>query len=120
MVSGEILVASCQANANPLPVIKWFREDQLLSDGDQTPDGVSISQSNESTTTSSQLTVTGFTSKEAGVYSCVAVNDFGNDSRSFQVHTVGESAACNPLFLLNLNAWLHVLYINCGYVVYSA
>ena len=90
MVRGEILVASCRANASPPPVIEWFREDQLLSDRDRTPDSVSISQSNEGTTTSSQLTVTGFTSEEEGVYSCVAVNDLGNDSRSFQVHTVGE------------------------------
>ena len=83
--------ATCRANANPAPVIHWFRGDQQLKGGDHNAGNVSISQSIEDTTTSSQLSVAGFTSQDAGVYSCVAVNDLGNDSRSFQVRTVGES-----------------------------
>ena len=62
-----------------------------MNDGDQ--EGVSIT---ETTISSSQLTVI-FTSDEAGVYSCVTVNAFGHDSRSFQVNTAGES---NGLILL--------------------
>ena len=93
VVKGETLVASCQASADPPPVIQWFRGDQQLGVGDQSLESVSISQRIEDTTISSQLTVTGFTSEEAGVYSCVAVNALGNYSRSFQVNAVGESAA---------------------------
>ena len=95
VVSGENLIASCEASADPLPVIQWFRGGQQMNDGDQ--EGVSIFTSIETTISSSQLTVMDFTSEEAGVYSCVAVNAFGNDSRSFQVNTVGES---NRLILL--------------------
>ena len=89
VVSGETLTASCDASADPAPVIQWFKGDQQLNNGD--PDGVSISQRTEGTTTSSQLTVTGLTPEDIGVYSCVAVNDLGKDSRSFQVNAVGES-----------------------------
>ena len=97
VVSGETLNATCQANANPPPTIQWFRENKLLNDGGQISGNVSISQSTEGITTSSRLTVTGFTSQEAGVYSCVAVNGLGNDSRSFQTRTVGESVPLIPL-----------------------
>ena len=90
MVRGESLVTTCRATANPLPVIQWFRGAQLLSGGDYT--SVNVSQSSDGITTSSQLTVTGFASKNAGLYFCLAVNDLGNDSRSFQVNAVGESA----------------------------
>ena len=89
VVSGETLTASCEASADPAPEIQWFKGDRQLKDGD--PDGVSISQQTEGTTANSRITVMAFTSEDAGVYSCVAVNDLGNDSRSFQVNTVGES-----------------------------
>ena len=89
VVSGETLTASCDASADPAPVIQWFKGDQQLNNGD--PDGVLISQQTEGTTTSSRITVMSFASKDAGVYSCVAVNDLGRDSTSFQVNSVGES-----------------------------
>ena len=92
---GETLVASCRANADPPPMIQWFRGDQMLNDGDQSSGSVSISQNFEGMTPSSQLTITGITSKGEGVYSCVAINRLGNDSRSFQVNTIGESAIPN-------------------------
>ena len=92
VVSGEDLIVECRGSADPLPVIQWFRGDQQLIDGDQSLLNVSITlQSIDDITTSSQLTVTGFTSDGAGVYSCVVFNALGNDSRSFQVNTVGES-----------------------------
>ena len=91
VVSGETLDATCRADASPAPEIQWFREGQLLNGGNQIPDKIFTSQSTEGTTTSSQLTVIGFTPQEAGVYTCVAVNALGNDSRSFQIRTVGES-----------------------------
>ena len=87
----------CRGSADPPPVIQWFRGDQQLGVGDQS--SLTISQSTEDTTTSSQLTVTGFTSEEAGVYSCVAVNALGNDSRSFRVNQVGESKTWVPGYL---------------------
>ena len=88
------MVASCRANADPPPMIQWFRGDQMLNDGDQLGN-VSISQNFEGMTPSSQLTITGITSEGKGVYSCVAINSLGNDSRSFQVNTIGESAIPN-------------------------
>ena len=89
------MVVSCRANADPPPMIQWFRGDQMLNDGDQSSGYVSISQNIESMTASSQLTITGITSEGEGVYSCVAINSLGNDSRSFQVNTIGESAILN-------------------------
>ena len=80
------MVASCQASGNPTPMIHWFRDDQQLNVGKQ-----SISQSNDSIPTSSQLTVTGFASEDMGNYSCVASNNLGNDSRSFKANAVGKS-----------------------------
>ena len=101
VVSGEDLIVECQGRADPLPVIQWFRGNQQLNDVDQSALHVSItSQSIDGVTTSSRLTVRGFTSEEAGEYSCVAVNALGNDSRSFQVNTVGESVII-PILALN-------------------
>ena len=108
MVKGETLVASCQASADPPPVIQWFRGDQQLGVGDQSLESVSISQSTEDTTTRSQLTVIGFTSAVAGVYSCVAVNALGNDSRSFQVNTVGESVRFHSLIKIILIVYIYL------------
>ena len=90
MVRGESLVASCRATANPSPVIHWFRGSQLISDGDRSR--VNVSQSSAGTTTSSHLTVTRFMTEDAGLYSCLAVNSMGNDSRLFRVNAVGKSA----------------------------
>ena len=64
----------------------------MLNDGDQFPGNVSISQNFEGIDLNSQLTVTDFTSDDAGKYSCVAVNSLGKDSKSFQVNVVGELA----------------------------
>ena len=96
MVRGEGLVASCRATANPLPAIQWFNGTQLLSSDDHI--SVNVSQTSDGITTSSQLTVTGFTSEDAGLYFCSAVNDLGIDSRSFQVNVVGESATILCVF----------------------
>ena len=70
-------------------MIHWFRGDQQLNVGKQSR--ISISQSNNSISTSSQLTVTGFASEDMGNYSCVASNNLGNDSRSFEANAVGKS-----------------------------
>ena len=86
VVSGESLVASCRATGDPSPVIQWLRGNQLLDGVDQPQ--ISVSQSSDSLTTSSQLTVTGFTSEDMGGYSCVAVNDLGKVPRTFQVNIV--------------------------------
>ena len=89
-MKGETLVALCQASADPPPMIQWFKGDLMLNNGDQIPGNVSISQTSNDLTTSSQFTVMGFASEDAGVYSCVAVNDLGNDSRAFEVNAIGE------------------------------
>ena len=92
------MVASCEATADPPPVIQWFTGDTRLGVQNQSLEGVSIISSIYNVTTSSQLTVTGFTSNDTGVYSCVAVNALGNDSRPFQVNTVGESVKFHSNF----------------------
>ena len=94
VVRGETLVASCRASADPPPMILWFRGDQMLNDGEQFAENVSISQNLEGIE-HSQLTVTDFTSDDTRVYSCVATNCLGNDSKLFQVNVVGESDSIN-------------------------
>ena len=108
VVRGENLVASCRANADPPPMIQWFRGNQMLNDGDQLGN-VSISQSFEGSDPSSQLTVTDVTSDDAGMYSCVAVNSLGNDSKSFLVNVVGESAPIHYKLVFSTNAILPLL-----------
>ena len=96
------MIASCEATADPPPVIQWFTGDTLLDVQNQSLEGVSIiSQSINDVTTSSQLTVTEFLSNDTGVYSCVAVNDLGKDSRLFQVNTVGESVKFHSTFYVS-------------------
>ena len=81
----------------------------MLNDGDQIPGNVSISQNSNDLTTSSQFTVMGFASEDAGVYTCVAVNGLGNDSRAFEVNAIGEQS-----FISNLHSYLVIgLIIPC-------
>ena len=108
VVRGENLVASCRASADPPPMIQWFRGDQMLNDGDQLGN-VSISHSFKGSDCSSQLTVTDITSDDTRVYSCVAVNSLGNDSKSFQVNVVGESDPIHYKLVFSSNAILPVL-----------
>ena len=92
VVEGENFIVSCRASGNPTPSIKWFRDDQLLR-GNQS---ISISQYRSGIFNSSQLTVIGFTSDNVGEYSCVATNNLGNHSRSFQVNELGKlGQLCN-------------------------
>lgn len=90
VVMGETLSATCRAIADPHAAILWFRGDQLLNNMKQSHITVSVLLTNDSMTTSSGLKVASFTSEDVGVYSCVAVNSLGNDSRSFQVNAVGK------------------------------
>ena len=90
VVRGEALVAPCQARDNPSPVIQWYRGDVLLSSEVQTLANVSIMMQENGLTIESRLTMPQLSSEDVGVYSCVAVNSLGNDSRSFQVNIVGE------------------------------
>ena len=108
VVWGENLVASCRANADPPPMIQWFRGDQMLNDGDQLGN-VSISQSFKGSDRSSQLTVTDVTSDDTRIYSCMAVNSLGKDSKSFQVNIVGESDPIHYKLVFSSNAILPVL-----------
>ena len=71
----------------------------MLNDGDQIPGNVSISQNSNDLTTSSQLTVMGLASEDAGVYTCVAINDLGNDSRAFEVNAIGEQYSISNLHM---------------------
>ena len=88
VVREESLVTSCRASGDPSPMIQWFRGDLLLNAANKYE--ISISHGSDGITTSSQLTVTGFSSKDAGEYSCVAVNSLGNVTRLFQVDAVGK------------------------------
>ena len=91
MVVGETLFATCRAIADPQAAFLWFRGDQLLNNSNQSRIAVSVLLTSDSMTTSSGLTVANVTSEDVGVYTCVAVNSLGNDSRSFQVNTAGMS-----------------------------
>ena len=82
VVKGEDLTVSCRASGNPTPMIQWFRDDQLLNESQS----INVSQRSNGI---SQLTVTGFTNENVGEYSCVAINNLGNHSRSFQVNDLG-------------------------------
>ena len=95
VVKGENLVVTCRASGNPTPLIQWFKDYQPLNTGNQS--SISISQNSNG----NQLTVMEFKNENQGVYSCVAVNDLGNDSRLFQVKAVGtfELARQHSLYL---------------------
>ena len=93
MVVGETLFATCRAIADPQAAFLWFRGDQLLNNSNQSRIAVSVLLTNDNMTTSSRLTLANVTSEDGGVYTCVAVSSLGNDSRSFQVNTVGKSVS---------------------------
>ena len=80
----------------------------MLNNEDQLGN-VSISQSFKGSDRNSQLTVTEVTSDDTRVYSCMAVNRLGKDSKSFLVNVVGESDPIHYKLVFSSNAILPVL-----------
>ena len=84
VVVGEDLVVSCTAEGRPTPGISWKKNNTVLNSSQR--EYILILSSNGR----SELTINNITNSESGEYSCTAVNPFGNDTRFFQVNTIGK------------------------------
>ena len=82
VVVGETLVVSCSADGRPTPVISWTRNNMSLRSSES--ENIHISNGGQ------RLTITNFTQSNNSFYSCMASNDIGNDTRSFQINHIGE------------------------------
>ena len=63
------MTLSCNATANPVPTISWFRDGSPVDSS-----RISFSEDNK------QLTITDVNRTDSGEYRCVASNELGNDT----------------------------------------
>ncbi|XP_020608169.1 roundabout homolog 1-like [Orbicella faveolata] len=66
---GDNVTLSCNATANPVPTISWFRDGSPVDSS-----RISFSEDNK------QLTITDVNRTDSGEYRCVASNELGNDT----------------------------------------
>ena len=77
-------MVSCTAEGRPTPDILWKRNNTVLNSSQS--GNILILPSNGR----SELSITNITNSDSGEYSCTAVNEVGNDTRFFQVNTIGK------------------------------
>ena len=96
VTSGSILMITCLGFGSPLPTIIWRKGDGQLTNGSDSDINVYENLLTESGVTLSRsvLEICSVNLADEGEYSCSSVNDFGNDSVSFQllVNVQGKSA----------------------------
>ena len=75
----DVANLTCQAVGEPVPNITWYYNDVMIIDGSKY---MIVSRSLNITTTENTLTVYNVTSSDVGVYTCVATNMQGNDTKN--------------------------------------
>ena len=77
-----MLTVECQAKANPAPSIIWMKENSILN--------ISLSETEINRVTTSTIVINDFKLSNAGMYTCIAINEIGNiSSPAFTVNIVG-------------------------------
>ena len=72
---------TCNATGEPVPDISWYFNDVMINVSDNSSKYMIVSRSLNITTTENTLTVYDATSSDVGVYTCVATNVHGSDTR---------------------------------------
>ena len=72
---------TCNAIGKPIPDISWYFNDVMINVSDNSSKYMIVSRSLNITTTENTLTVYNVTSSDVGVYTCIATNTQGNDTR---------------------------------------
>ena len=106
--SGEELIATCVATAEPAASIVWLKEGEILTD--------IVSELTQGNMTTSRLVFESFTPADSSLYSCMASNFLGNDTATFFISTRGELlyiVFCNvPCFVSTyLMCWNVAVYL---------
>ena len=88
---GFEVTATCLATGKPLPTIKWFKDNTVLSVSNE----ISIHQSNSTTKITSVLTISSLSVSDKGVYKCEGINIFTNgtitvDDALFTIFAISE------------------------------
>lgn len=81
MVRGSLVTLTCEAHGFPLPTLTWLKDGQplslhrnLLLDGQET-----------------RLKLADVTRSDEGLYSCVASNQAGSSTKSFNLTVLGRA-----------------------------
>jgi len=106
VTSGNTLMITCLGFGSPLPTIIWRKGDRQLTNGSDpdisiydrllTESGVTLSRS--------VLEICSVNLADEGEYSCSTVNDFGDDSVSFQLLVNVQCKSANYMYCLPLSA----------------
>ena len=83
VLEGDIATFTCLALAEPMPIFQWMFEDMLLTSNDKYKIR-SISSD------SSLLVINDISVSDIGEYTCVVMNEHGNDSATAEMQVLGE------------------------------
>ena len=89
VLEGRTAVFTCSAVAEPIPTFHWELNGTILTD----PEKYSISSVDDAT---SMLTINSVSLSDAGEYTCIAINDHGNDSAAADLQVLSKFR-CNIL-----------------------
>lgn len=88
IVQGSLVTLSCEARGVPPPTLTWFKDGQplslhrnLLLDGQET-----------------RLQLPDVATSDAGLYSCVASNQAGSSTKTFNLTVLGTVVTQKPVF----------------------
>ena len=95
-VNGGVIPLECPTTGYPKPQVVWFKDNQILDPLDVDIDG------------NGTLYLNNVSPQDSGEYVCMAVNDAGNTSITFQVSIIGKCLI--PIYLSHLTLFLYVDY----------
>lgn len=89
LVRSEPLTLNCDARSIPPPIITWLKDGRVLVPGNSWPN-VTIDRDGQ------YLHVNSVDEEHSGEYTCVAMNQAGNATRSFLVDVLSKSISLTP------------------------
>ena len=76
----NLAIFICQVVGEPVPDISWYFNGAMINVSNNSSKYMIVSESMNTTTKESTLTVYNITSTDVGVYTCTATNVLGNDT----------------------------------------
>lgn len=86
---GSVITLKCSASGSPLPLIRWFHYNKLLSESSYLYRKPVIDYTSSKGLVTSYLNITNINIEDGGIYSCEAVNELGISKHFAFIHILG-------------------------------